>query len=546
MYQYPKFSSYPLYEDLKDFYEAQIQQDSGKKEQYYLMLLIISGEYFKFQQLSDILCCISGVTDDECIKFLNEYQGELNHYLLKARIQWILYKHDKKNANLLPNIVDNYNTFFEYAINHKYNSPRCEFDIKTSIQVILLIKKLDRGAFILKAPLYIAQLNLNSNDVNFGATHPLEYVMDTDKKSFLGKEYYQEYYDHLRDVLENSQFIQNINSHLIFSDLQLCAKRMNDENLENFLLQEEKTYLFSCIEKNNDMHQKQRYSHILLNKNISLDERYRLIQNIAEYGKQITSQMTLISAQIPDELLKQLTQQQEIIQQKIDSSPDLIHALYHVSFNNLISLITLEKWNEIVEDDKNSFVNLIASRVLFLPNGHTIKPLPTEYGIMLNLRAQSTMNNILQVACKFEINESHIMALVTNCSLIPPSIYRSTCLGLAAALRQDYLSAVRYLVINTETLIKSVADNNGIVTKYYQKGWDSQDKINMSGILEYEKIHAIIGEDIAVEFSKLLFSEDGVRFRHLIAHGILDDNTVNKSPWSINLVLLWLRLIYKK
>ncbi len=545
MYQYPDFSYYPLYENLKKFYEEQMQQSSGNKAQYYCMLFIISGEYFRFQQLSDILDYIKDVTDDECIEFLNEYQGQLSHYLLKARIQWILYQYDTTKYKLALNIVDNYNAFFEYVINNECNIIHCEFDIKTSVQALLLTKQIDRGQFILDAPLYIAQLNLNSNNVNFGSTHPLEYVMDLDTKAFLGKEYYNEFYNHLRKVIENPQFVQNTNSYLIFSDLQLCAKRMKDKHLQNSLLQEENLYLFSCIEKNADVYQKQRYSHILLSKNISIDERHHLIQNIAKYGKEIISQMKPTATPIPDELQQQLNQQLEILQQTINSASDLLCALYYVVYNNLISLITLEKWNKIVDNDKNSFTNLIAHRVLYLPSGHTVKPLPMEYDSLLNLRAWIVLDSIMQVTDKFEINEFQIIELVTNCPLIPPSIYKSTSLGIVAALRQEFLSAMRYLVFNTETLIKNIADNNGITTKHYQKGQDAQDKGNMSEILENKKIHDIIGEDIAVEFSKLLFSEDGVRYRHLIAHGILDDDTVNHSPWSINLVLLWLRLIYK-
>jgi tetratricopeptide (TPR) repeat protein len=111
---------------------------------------------------------------------------------------------------------------------------------------------------------------------------------------------------------------------------------------------------------------------------------------------------------------------------------------------------------------------------------------------------------------------------------VPPEHRVTYAKGLYHGFHGDYAAAAHILVPQVENSIRYILEQNGEETsKLNTQGL--QEESTLTTLLNNPKLVQIIGDNVVFDLKGLLDEKVGDNFRHLLSHGLLDDNALDSA-----------------
>jgi hypothetical protein len=139
------------------------------------------------------------------------------------------------------------------------------------------------------------------------------------------------------------------------------------------------------------------------------------------------------------------------------------------------------------------------------------------------------------------IDEAAVEGLIKDSALVPEGHLSLFVKGVVAGFRFDFSTALHILIPQVENGLRHVLEQNGVVPRYINA--DGVEDVWLLGkVLEHEKLAELLDADMLYELRTLMAGRLGPNLRNLIAHGLLDEQSLNGE---IAFYLWWvlLRLI---
>lgn len=384
--------------------------------------------------------------------------------------------------------------------------------------------------------LYAAEQMLEKPTADFRAVFPVNAVLQTDKKGVLGKEYYTKILAHYENVLE--QFDEaNKNKFTIYDRLSACAKRLRNSSLEADILERKKKFLWEQYNKTGD----QIFLNNLLEISENNDEKQKIIKEMEKTGEKIKESMQVICTPIPESSQQLIKEWFQDFLTKIESLEHITYALFYVA--EFWAPVTPESIEKFKQFEKNSCVNRIARRITYGPNGLPINPGTECFNFYIQLQAKQIIQVCRYLNQYFNPQFEDIIPLLVGNKFVPQDHLINISKAIGKFLELDFHTASHFLVIHSETLIKHIADESGILTKKHHENLTFEDKVDIESILDDERFKQAVGENEAFQLELLLYSKEGCKLRHLTAHGILNDDYSSGHFGLFVLWQTWLRIL---
>ncbi len=124
------------------------------------------------------------------------------------------------------------------------------------------------------------------------------------------------------------------------------------------------------------------------------------------------------------------------------------------------------------------------------------------------------------------VDEDAIEPLIKDSRIIPEDRLSLFVKGIVAGFQFDFSTALHILVPQAENGLRHVLEQHGVVTRNFDAN-GVEDVWLLGKILEHEKLLEVLGEDMLYELRTLLAGRLGPNLRNSIAHGLLDERSLN-------------------
>ena len=147
---------------------------------------------------------------------------------------------------------------------------------------------------------------------------------------------------------------------------------------------------------------------------------------------------------------------------------------------------------------------------------------------------------LLQVTLEHAITAPELMALCAYSPFVPPGHEGIFAEGLLAGFQQDFMSAAHLLVPQIENSLRYLLNERNVITTKLDR-FGVQRQIDLSDLVLHDQLPAILSPSIILELRTLLSDNRGPNLRHLLAHGMLDDDAFASAEviyaWWLTLAL---------
>lgn len=124
------------------------------------------------------------------------------------------------------------------------------------------------------------------------------------------------------------------------------------------------------------------------------------------------------------------------------------------------------------------------------------------------------------------IDEEVIEPLIKDSGFIPERRLSLVVKGIVAGFQFDFSTALHLLVPQAENGIRHVLEQHGVLARNFDAN-GVEDVWLLGKILDHEKLPEVLGEDMLYEIRTLMAGRLGPNLRNSIAHGLLDENSLN-------------------
>lgn len=146
---------------------------------------------------------------------------------------------------------------------------------------------------------------------------------------------------------------------------------------------------------------------------------------------------------------------------------------------------------------------------------------------------------------EFQIEYSTIESLVSQCWIVPKSFIKTFSLALYLGYQGDLLS---FLYISTplyEVMFRNALSVLNEEVLNQDKSIGSQSELTLGPILNHPKIQNLLTENLQIQLKVLLEDDYGIKLRHLLSHGLLNDN-ISHTPIAFFSFLIFNFLIFSQ
>ena len=124
------------------------------------------------------------------------------------------------------------------------------------------------------------------------------------------------------------------------------------------------------------------------------------------------------------------------------------------------------------------------------------------------------------------IDEDAVEALIKDSEFIPDGRLSLFVKAIVAGFRFDFSTALHVLVPQCENALRHLLEQQGVVARNIDQ--DGVEEVwGVERVLGHENLIAMLGDALVYELRTLLSGRLGPNLRNLIAHGLLDENSVN-------------------
>jgi len=124
------------------------------------------------------------------------------------------------------------------------------------------------------------------------------------------------------------------------------------------------------------------------------------------------------------------------------------------------------------------------------------------------------------------IDEAAIAALIEDSAFVPEGHLSLFVKGVIAGFQFDFSTALHILIPQVENGLRHVLEQFGVVPRNIDA--DGIEDVWLLGkVLEHEKLPDVLGEDMLYELRTLMTGRLGPNLRNLIAHGLLNEQSLN-------------------
>jgi hypothetical protein len=124
------------------------------------------------------------------------------------------------------------------------------------------------------------------------------------------------------------------------------------------------------------------------------------------------------------------------------------------------------------------------------------------------------------------IDEDAVEALIKDSEFIPDGRLSLFVKAIVAGFRFDFSTALHLLIPQGENALRHLLEQQGVVARNIDQ--DGVEEVwGVERVLGHEKLTAMLGDDLAYELRTLLSGRLGPNLRNLVAHGLLDENSLN-------------------
>lgn len=146
---------------------------------------------------------------------------------------------------------------------------------------------------------------------------------------------------------------------------------------------------------------------------------------------------------------------------------------------------------------------------------------------------------------KNEINENFISDLIDNSTLVPEDRKELFKLGIDYGFNFKFCEAIHILAPQLENLVREQLKSLGVSTIVYDKQTSVQNEIGLSSLMQKPEINQLFDEITIFEIKALFTENIGFNLRNNVAHGLLNDNSINRID-TFYAWLLVLRIIFQQ
>lgn len=146
---------------------------------------------------------------------------------------------------------------------------------------------------------------------------------------------------------------------------------------------------------------------------------------------------------------------------------------------------------------------------------------------------------------KNEINENFISDLIDNSTLVPEDRKELFKLGIDYGFNFKFCEAIHILAPQLENLVREQLKSLGVSTIVYDKQTSVQNEIGLSSLMQKPEINQLFDEITIFEIKALFTENIGFNLRNNVAHGLLNDNSINRID-TFYAWLLVLRIIFRQ
>ena len=146
---------------------------------------------------------------------------------------------------------------------------------------------------------------------------------------------------------------------------------------------------------------------------------------------------------------------------------------------------------------------------------------------------------------KNEINENFISDLIDNSTLVPEDRKVLFKLGIDYGFKFKFCEAIHILAPQLENLVREQLKSLGVSTIVYDKQTSVQNEIGLSSLMQKPEINQLFDEITIFEIKALFTENIGFNLRNNVAHGLLNDNSINRID-TFYAWLLVLRIIFQQ
>ncbi|MBV7307246.1 DUF4209 domain-containing protein [Acinetobacter sp. CWB-G5] len=129
---------------------------------------------------------------------------------------------------------------------------------------------------------------------------------------------------------------------------------------------------------------------------------------------------------------------------------------------------------------------------------------------------------------KNEINENFISDLIDNSALVPEDRKELFKLGIGYGFNFKFCEAIHILAPQLENLVRVQLKTLGVSTIVYDKETSVQNEISLSSLMQKPEVSQLFDENTIFEIKALFTENIGFNLRNNVAHGLLNDNSINR------------------
>lgn len=129
---------------------------------------------------------------------------------------------------------------------------------------------------------------------------------------------------------------------------------------------------------------------------------------------------------------------------------------------------------------------------------------------------------------KNEINENFISDLIDNSALAPEDRKELFKLGIGYGFNFKFCEAIHILAPQLENLVRVQLKTLGVSTIVYDKETSVQNEIGLSSLMQKPEVSQLFDENTIFEIKALFTENIGFNLRNNVAHGLLNDNSINR------------------